>query len=97
MTGELNGDRAPRCAKLLLFIKTGSPNGRVAWMNLCKVIDRSGEPKIAYELVDVDEEPERVLAWRIFATPTLLWSDQPFGRRLIGDLSSESYLSAFLA
>lgn len=82
--------------KLLLFIAGSSPNSSLALMNLRKVLGKNGHANVKLDVVDVDEEPDRALALRVLVTPTLLWDQQPFGRRLIGDLSSEVDLSAFL-
>ena len=55
-----------------------------------------GKDDRAVEVVDIHLAPERALALRVLVTPTLLWSGNPFGQRLIGDLSSEVELAAFL-
>ncbi len=94
----MNPPREPAIGsrKLCLFVAVGSPNGNVALINLRKALAAKRVLEVDVEVVDVEEEPDRALAWRVLVTPTLVWSDRPFGRRLVGDLSSHSELSAFL-
>jgi hypothetical protein len=86
----------PRREKLVLFVAGRSPNSAVALLNLRKMFGRNAGPDIAFEVVDVIEQPERAMASRVFVTPTLLFEDRHLHQRLIGDLSSADDLSAFL-
>jgi hypothetical protein len=83
--------------KLVLFVVPGSTNSTIALMNLRKALERAGKPESAIEVVDVGDDPERIVAWRILVTPTLVWGDRPFEKRLIGDLSAEAELVAFVS
>jgi hypothetical protein len=82
--------------KLVLFVASFSPNSTIALVNLRKALEQSKNAELHLEVVDVDDDPERTLAWRILVTPTLVWGDWPFQGRLVGDLSAERELTAFL-
>lgn len=86
MAGEPHASVPTGRGKLFLFIAGDSPNSSVALMNLRRILGERAQRERALEVVDVNEEPERALAWRVLVTPTLLWGNEPFGRRLIGDL-----------
>jgi hypothetical protein len=82
--------------KLVLFVASTSPNSTIALVNLRRALEQIAQLEFRLEIVDIDDDPERTLAWRILVTPTLVWEDQPFQRRLTGDLSAERELRAFL-
>jgi hypothetical protein len=87
--------RGGNVKKLVLFAST-SPNSTIARVNLRRALAQSERLEFYLEVVDIDDDPERALAWHILVTPTVVWEDQPFERRLIGDLSAERELMAFL-
>ncbi len=82
--------------KLVLFVASTSPNSMGALVNLRRALAQSERLEFYLEVVDIDDDPERALAWHILVTPTVVWEDQPFERRLSGDLSAERELTAFL-
>lgn len=81
---------------LTLFITGQTTRSQAAVANLRKICQQLSEP---YELniVDVLEQPELAEEARILATPTLLKSNPPPARQVVGDLSDREQVLLWLS
>jgi hypothetical protein len=79
-----------------LFISGRSPNSLLAVANIRRTMQRAIFAAIELETIDVNQRPELAEHARVVRTPTLICYDGSGERRLIGDLSFETELIAFL-
>jgi circadian clock protein KaiB len=91
-SGQANTTR-----KLVLFIAEGAPSSVQAIANLSKARAALMPAELEIEFVNVFQHPERAVRDRILVTPTLFRFDNPFGPRLVGDLSDRETVEVFLA
>jgi circadian clock protein KaiB len=80
--------------ELILFVAAKSPVAVAAIENVRSAFERFPSGTFALQVIDIFEDPERVLSERVLVTPTLL--AQPSGRRVVGDLSDPTILDFFL-
>ena len=83
-----------KTAMLVLFVAGDAPTSVQALTNLRRVLETTSDP--SFEIVDVFASPETALSNRILMTPTLMRAESPWGPRLVGNLSDEEALRAFL-
>ena len=81
--------------RFLLFVAGESPSSKRAIGNLESALHAHHMDPTAAEIVDVFKEPQRALAYRIFATPVLTLQANP-GAVLYGDLSDTEAVRRFL-
>ncbi len=62
-----------------------------------RVLDGAGSHKYSLEIIDVSVSPERAEADGVRAVPALAPPPSLRGRRIVGDLSEEERIRAFLA
>jgi hypothetical protein len=80
--------------ELILFVVPSSSTTAAAIENVRRAVKRFPDETFVLKIIDVSEDPERVLHDRIFVTPTLVAPTS--GRRVIGDLSDPKTLDFFL-
>jgi len=93
MTANANRMPVGPPVELVLFVAS-SAGGAAAIDHVRRAFERFPVDTFALEIVDVVDDPERVLRERILVTPTLV--AQPSGRRVVGDLGDPHTLEFFL-
>ncbi len=73
---------------LILYISGSSYRTQNAIDSLQSLVSDCGNA-IAYQIVDVTEEPEVAEREKVFATPMLVKANPPPQRRIIGDLNDK--------
>lgn len=74
--------------RLRLFVTGQSAYGLEARENLEALIQAFPEYDFEIDVVDVLENPERAIADKVIATPTLIKHNPPPSCRIVGDLSN---------
>lgn len=82
-------------AELILYVAGGSARAQRAESQVRAIIDAAGS-NVRLEVVDVRADPARAEEAGILATPTLVRTDGPPSRRVIGDLADRDRVLAFL-
>ncbi len=91
-TGELS------MPVLTLFVTGNAPRSLRARANLARMLERIGRSDLQPLEVDLLEQPEEGIAQSVFATPSLLKTNETGEvSMLYGDLSDEDVLRRFLS
>ncbi|MDX1631534.1 MAG: circadian clock KaiB family protein [Thermoanaerobaculia bacterium] len=88
-------DRRSRLS-LRLYVAGEAPNSLAARRRLERVLEDLDLESLELEVVDVMQEPGRVLADGVVVTPTLVRLAPLPERRMVGDLSAEDRLRQLL-
>jgi circadian clock protein KaiB len=81
--------------RLALYVAGNSSHSQAAIANLNRALIALDREPGEVEIIDVFERPDRAEAARVLVTPTLLW-EADTDLRMIGDLSAEDRLLAFV-
>ena len=81
---------------LRLFVSGASPRSARAIANIKSICDRHAAGLYLLEVVDIYQQPELVRTAQLVAAPTLVKSQPPPERRLVGDLSDHARVLAGL-
>lgn len=94
MDNRTANDKAP--VTLRLYVAGSAPASSAAEANLRQACGEILGDGYALDIIDVEAQPHRALADRVFATPTLVrvWPEPQ--RRLVGDLSADDILKRLL-
>ena len=94
-------DSSPQDAhmpRLILFVTGNAPRTQRARANLSRMLEQIGRDDLAPDEIDLLQQPQEGLTYSVFATPSLLKTDDDHGGSLLyGDLSDEDRLYRFLA
>ena len=84
--------------RLILFVTGDAPRTQRARANLAKMLEQIGRDDLAPYEIDLLQQPQEGLTYSVFATPSLLKTDDEQGGSLLyGDLSDENRLYRFLS
>jgi circadian clock protein KaiB len=87
--------RAPKGYLLRLFVSGASPRSARAIANIKAICDRANGIYLL-EVVDIYQQPELARTAQLVAAPTLVKTEPPPERRLVGDLSDHARVLAGL-
>lgn len=83
---------------LILFVTGNAPRTQRARANLAKMLEQIGRGDLGPHEIDLLKQPQEGLTYSVFATPSLLKTDDGGGGSLLyGDLSDSDRLHRFLA
>lgn len=81
---------------LTLYVSGASPRSTAALETVRRICDEELAGRVDLRVVDVTEEPARLLADQVMAVPTLVKHEPPPLRRLVGDLADVGRVRAAL-
>lgn len=85
-----------RALRLRLFVAGSAPQSEAALASLREILASRDDVTATLEIVDVIEEPERVLKERILVTPTLIRLGPKPQARVVGNLSDKRAMLSLL-
>jgi circadian clock protein KaiB len=88
--------RAPSGYLLRLYVTGATDRSARAIANIKSLCERLLPGEYRLEVVDIYQQPELARTAQLVAAPTLLKSQPPPDRRLVGDLSDEARVMAGL-
>jgi circadian clock protein KaiB len=80
--------------RITLFVASDSVTSTLAIERLRRALTRHEPARFDLEIVDIADDPKRLLRESILVTPTLVATE--CGRRVVGDLSNTTRLEYFL-
>lgn|GEM_PF-3823878 len=80
--------------RITLFVAPNSAASTLAIERLQRALARYEPSAFDLEIVDVSDDPQRLLRESILVTPTLISAE--FGQRVVGDLRNATRLEYFL-
>ncbi|TVO62319.1 hypothetical protein FPL09_01005 [Spiribacter vilamensis] len=84
--------------RLILFVTGNAPRTQRARANLARMLEEIGRDDLTPYEIDLLQQPQEGLTYSVFATPSLLKTDDEHGGSLLyGDLSDDDRLYRFLA
>ena len=87
-----------RMPRLILFVTGNAPRTQRARRNLASMLEQIGRDDLVPYEIDLLQQPQEGLTYSVFATPSLLKTDDEHGGSLLyGDLSDVDRLHKFLA
>lgn len=81
---------------LTLYVSGASPRSAAALATIRRICDDELRGRVDLRVVDVTEEPARLLGDQVMAIPTLIKHEPAPLRRLVGDLADEQRVRAAL-
>lgn len=81
---------SPEGYVLRLFVTGASARSARAIANIKRICERQGSNLFLLEVVDIYQQPELARAAQLVASPTLLKTQPPPERRMVGDLSDHA-------
>lgn len=84
--------------RLILFVTGTAPRTQRARRNLARMLEQIGRSDVVPYEIDLLQQPQEGLTYSVFATPSLLKTDDEHGGSLLyGDLSDDNRLHRFLS
>ena len=81
---------SPEGYMLRLFVTGASARSARAIANIKRICESQGSNLFLLEVVDIYQQPELARAAQLVASPTLLKTQPPPERRMVGDLSDQA-------
>lgn len=86
----------PRAVQLKLYVTGDTVSARRAKTAITALVDTRPKDDFAVEVIDVLSHPETALRDNVYATPTLVCTNNGSLHRLVGDLSCPEKIEAGL-
>ena len=92
----MSGAGGPVRWSLTLYVSGASPRSTAALETVRRICDEELLGRVELRVVDVAEEPSRLVRDQVLAVPTLVKHEPPPLRRLVGDLADVARVRAGL-